>query len=215
MNFFRTFLDCCRTNKSANLLHPTGSRITSSIAIISASGLVFASTGFGAVYAWIAGAVYGWLMAGLMVLMACALECAKPLAVAAAFTAFRRFAVVRGGALALLAAVSIAYSLSAELSLMATARTDLVAQRTADAKPAKSVDGQRDRIEAELAHLANVRPAATVKAEIAGLLADPRVGDRATIDGPRSKAACPRVASLRAELGNAERREKLEADLAG
>jgi hypothetical protein len=78
VNFFRTFLDCCRTNKSANLLHPTGSRITSSIAIISASGLVFASAGFGAVYAWIAGAVYGWLMAGLMVLMACALECAKP-----------------------------------------------------------------------------------------------------------------------------------------
>jgi hypothetical protein len=53
----------------------------------------------------------------------------QTMAVAAAFTAFRRFAVVRGSALALLAAVSIAYSLSAELSLMATAWTDLVAQR--------------------------------------------------------------------------------------
>jgi hypothetical protein len=43
---------------------------------------------------------------------------------------------------------------------------------------------------------------------------DPRVGDCSTVDGPRSKVACPRVAALRAELGTAERREKLEADLA-
>jgi hypothetical protein len=34
------------------------------------------------------------------------------------------------------------------------------------------------------------------------------------MDGPRSKGACPTVNRLRAELGNAERRDKLEADLA-
>jgi len=53
-----------------------------------------------------------------------------------------------------------------------------------------------------------------VRAEIAGLMIDPRVGDCQTIDGPRSKSACPRVAALRAELGNSERREHLEANLA-
>jgi len=108
-----------------------------------------------------------------------------------------------------------AYSLTADLSLMATARGDLVAQRAASARAAKSADGQRDRVEVELSKLVNVRPAATIRAEINGLLADPRVGDCQTMDGPRSTAACPRVASLRAELGNAERKEQLEATLAG
>jgi hypothetical protein len=153
-------------------------------------------------------------MAALMVCMAIALECCKPLAVASAFNAFRSFALVRGAALTLLAVVAVAYSLTAELTLMATARGDLVAQRAASAKAARSTNSQRDRIEAELARLAGVRPAATVRAEITGLLADPRVGDCRALDGPRSKVACPKVAALRAELGNAERKEQLEADLA-
>src|SRR5262245_52742615 len=181
---------------------------------MSAAGLVFASAGFGSVYAWSAGAPYGYLMAGLTVLMACALECAKPLALASALSAFRSFAIIRGGALALLAAVAVAYSLTAELSLMATARGDLVAQRVADAKAARSVDGQRDRLETELSMLADIRPSATIKAEIGGLLADQRIGDCSVMDGPRSKAACPRVSALRAELGQAERKEQLELGLA-
>src|SRR5262249_57102934 len=112
-----------------------------------------------------------------------------------------RFSAVRSGTLAMLALVAVAYSLTAELSLMATARGDLVAQRVADAKVARSVDGLRDRIETELSKLAGVRPSATVKAEIGGLLADQRVGDCSVMDGPHSKAACPRVFALRAELG--------------
>ena len=98
---------------------------------------------------------------------------------------------------------------------MSAARTDLIAQRTADAKVARSLDGRRDRIEAELSKLAGIRPAATVKADIDGLLLDPRVGDCSVMDGPRSKAACPRVASLRAELGQAERKAQLEVGLTG
>jgi MarR family len=210
-----TFIRLCRTCNPANALQVAGNQITSTLAAISAAGLVLASAGFGAVWAWTAGSQHGLAMASLMVVMAVALELAKPLSVSATFTEFRRLAVVRGSALALLAVVAIVYSLSAELSLMAGARTDLIAQRTADAKTAKSVDGQRDRIEAELAMLANVRPAATVKAEIDGLMLDPRVGGCSSVDGPRSRAVCPRVATLRADLGNAERRERLEADLAG
>jgi hypothetical protein len=116
-----------------------------------------------------------YLMAGLTVLMACALECAKPLAVVSALSALRNFAVIRGGALALLALVAVAYSLTAELSLMATARTDHIAQRTADSKAAKIADGQRTRIDTELARLSGMRPSATIKAEIDGtMLGSPR-----------------------------------------
>jgi len=215
MNGFRIFKGGCRTNQPLKHLTQASSKIAQTLAGMSAAGLVFASAGFGAVYAGTAGAPHGWLMSSLMVCMAVALECAKPLAVASALSAFRSFAIFRGGALALLAVVAIAYSLTAELSLMATARGDLVAQRRADARTAKSVDGQRNRVEAELSQLAGVRPSATVKAEIGGLLADPRVGDCSVMDGPRSKAVCPRVAALRVELGDSERREKLETDLLG
>ena len=207
-----TYFPFCRTYNRHRHLPGVGSNITKTIAANAAGGLVFASAGFGAVYAWTTGLAHGPLMASLMVVMGVALECAKPLSVSAAFTAFRRFALVRGTALALLATVAIVFSLTAELSLMAQARSDRIAERTADAKTAKSVDGHRDRIETELAHLATVRPAATLRAEIASQLIDPRVGSCQTIDGPRSKAACPKVAALRVELGDSERRERLEAD---
>jgi hypothetical protein len=215
MGLHRTLFPTCRTNTPPNSLGTAAHKSLAIIASISTAGLVFASAGFGAVYAWGAGSQHGWLMAALMVLMAVALECCKPLAVASAFTAFRGLAVVRGVALTLLATVAIAYSLTAELTLMATARGDLVAERAAGAKIARSTDNQRARIEAELAKLADARPAAAIRAEVAGLLADPRAGDCSVMDGSRSKAACPRVAALRAELGNSERREKLEIDLAG
>jgi hypothetical protein len=204
----------CRTNREFNDLQPIGSQITRTTANISAAGLVIASAGLGAIFAFNAGKQHGVLMAGLMTTFAVALELAKPIAVSSAFAAFRNWAVVRGAALSMLAAVAIGYSLTAELSLMATARGDLAAQRVADTKAAKSVDGRRERIGAELTKLANTRPAATIKAEIAGILADQRLGDCRAMYTHRAKAECPRVNGLRAELGNAERREKLEADLA-
>src|SRR5215510_4501364 len=101
----------------------------------------------------------------------------KPLAVASAFAAFRSWSLPRGVALTLLAIVAIAYSLTAELTLMATARSDLVAERAAAARAAKSADGKRERVEAELAMLPSVRPVETVHAEIIGHLSDLRVGD--------------------------------------
>lgn len=215
MNIPTALFSRSRTYNRHKDLHPAGSKLAQTIASISAAGLVFASAGLGALYAWGSGSQHGTSMAALSVTMAIGLELSEPLAVASAFTAFCRLAVVRGSALTLLAIVGIAYSLTSELSLTATSRGDLIAQRAADAKTAQSVDGQRDRIEAELAKLSGVRPAATVRAEIGGLLADPHVGDCQTIDGPRSKAACPKVAALRAELGQAKGRAQLESTLAG
>src|SRR5690349_16362577 len=124
---FRQSRTCNRTNG----LGHAGSNFTKTLASIAAAGLIISSAGFGAVWAATAGAAHGPLMAGLMVLFAVGLEISKPLSAAAAFNAFRRFAIVRGSALALLAAVACAYSLTAELSLMAGARGDLIARRTA------------------------------------------------------------------------------------
>ena len=61
---------------------------------------------------------------------AVALDCIKPLAIGAAFQAFGASNIVRGALLSLLGLVAVLYSLSAEISLIATNRTDIVAERT-------------------------------------------------------------------------------------
>ena len=224
-----TFWDSCLSKFSAMSRFKAFSRETSStfspstraIAQISAVGLVVASAGFGAVYAWSTGSHHGVALACLMVLMAVALELAKPLSVAAAFAAFRSWSVVRGAALASLATVAIGYSLTAELSLMATSRGDVVATREASIKAATDVEleAQRardryDRARAELDTLAVTRPASELQAEIDGLLLTPGADGCVVINGRVTREVCPKVADLRAEKARAERRADLEAVLA-
>ena len=191
------------------------------LANLAASSLVAASAGLGAVYAWSTGSQHGIVLAVLFVLMAIALEIAKPLAVAASFTSFRSWAVVRGGALALLATVAVAYSLTAELTLMAGSRGDVVAQREATIKAAVTADTEarraRDRYEAakaELVTLPAARPAAQLVAQIDGLLLTPGADNCAAINGKVTREVCPQVAELKAEKARAERRAELEMIIA-
>jgi hypothetical protein len=200
--------------KAATLIHHTRPAVAGVAALASSALLVTASAGFGCVFAWTQGAQHGPLMGALSVAMAAGLELAKPLAVAGAFAAAREWQPGKALALASLATLAILFSLTAELGGIAGARGDLVAERAAHVAAAKDATTRRERIEGELATLGTVRPAATIQAEIAGLLADRRLGDCTQINGPRTRATCPMVASLRAELGRAERRESLEQALA-
>jgi hypothetical protein len=108
-----------------------GSRATRTLAAIAACLLVLSSAGFGCTFAWQTGAAHGPVLASLSIIMALGLELTKPLAVAGAFNAFRRLALIRGLGLVLLATVAVLYSLSAELTLWATSRGDVVAARLA------------------------------------------------------------------------------------
>lgn len=147
--------------------------------------------------------------------MALALEVTKPLAVVSSFSAFRSWALVRGVALGLLAGVAVAYSLTAELTLIATSRGDLVAERGAAAKDAKSAEGTRGRVEAELTTIGITRPSTEIKAELAPILADRRLNNcEGQLVSARLREICSeQVAPLKAELARAERREQLEASL--
>ena len=107
----RTSWPFCRTYNPSKALHPPNNQITRTLAGISAAGLLIASAGLGAIFAWSSGSQHGALMASLMVMMAVALELAKPLAVASALSSFRCWAIVRGTLLSLLAVVAIGYSL--------------------------------------------------------------------------------------------------------
>jgi hypothetical protein len=165
---------------------------------MSACLLVFASAGFGCVFAYQQAAHHGPALAGLAVAMALGLELAKPFAVESVFACLRRWAIVRALAMALLGAVAIAYSLTAELSLMATVRGDTAAEREAVGDARQKAQERYRRASAELATLAPSRPASELQALVAGRECD---------DSPKARALC-------AELGRSQRRAELETALA-
>jgi hypothetical protein len=180
----------------------------------SSLGLVVASAGFGCVYAWRTGSTHGYMLGALTVVFAVALEIAKPLAVNSFFSAIRQRTFGQALCLLVLSALALAYSITAELSLMAGIRSDVVAARQAQSKAAKDHtkaaehrEVERQRIERELATVGKARPAAELKALIASYKA------KGVCAIPDMAAVCP-ANKLMPELGRAERREKLELALA-
>lgn len=120
-------------------------------ALAASLGLVTASAGFGAVYAWQTSATHGPLLASLAVLMALSLEVAKPLAIAGMLDAVRGWEIGRAAALALLALIAISYSVTAELSLMARSRADAAAERASESRKGVDARGRVEAIRAEIA----------------------------------------------------------------
>lgn len=227
MPLFSSHDDGCKARAfSANAFSHLGQfcssfSLSSALAKLSAASLVSASAGLGAVYAWQTGSAHGTVLAMLFVMFAVGLELAKPLAVVTTLKALQSWSLVRGTALAVLALMAITYSLTAELTLMAGTRGDVVAQRQAalDASSATQADLKRAReryeaAKAELATLAPTQPSASLQAEIDGLLLTPGSEGCTTINGKVTREVCPKVAALKVEKARAERREVLAATLA-
>jgi hypothetical protein len=130
--------------------------------------------------------------------MALGLEGAKPFAIEGVFVSLRSWSLGRAIAMAALGVVAVAYSLTAELSLMAAIRADKAAERTlasdtADAARTRYKDAQR-----ELAALPPARPAGTVAAEIERLRTTPELAscDDVTTPayGPVTRRVCAKIA---------------------
>jgi uncharacterized transporter YbjL len=184
--------------------------------------LVAASAGFGCVYAWRTGSTHGYMLGALTVVFAAALEIAKPLAVNGFFSSIKQRTFGQALCLLTLAVLAVAYGLTAELSLMASIRSDAVATRQAQTKAAKDQERaaarrekvaehrevERQRIERELATVGKARSVAELKALIANYKS------KGACAVPDMAAVCP-ANKLTPELGRAERREKLELALAG
>lgn len=150
--------------------------------------------------------------------MALGLEGAKPFAIEGVFTALRSWSLGRAVAMTALGLVAVAYSLTAELSLMASTRADNTAKRalaghTADAARTRYEDARR-----ELAALPTARPAGTVAAEIERLRTTPGLvscDDTAAKGyGPITRRVCAEIATLRAQGEIAAQRERLRQALA-
>lgn len=186
------------------------------LAISSASGLAIASAGFGAVFAWSQGSQHGVVLGCLSVIMAVALETAKPLAVAGMLSAGREWKLGHAGALMILAAVAISYSLTAELQLMARSRSDAIAERAGAAQHATDARAARDRARTELDKLGTVaRSADEIAPVIAAKLSDKRLEDcnGKWLETAKLRATCIEVANLKSELARAQRHDELRREV--
>src|SRR5262249_8038285 len=139
---------------------------------VAAYSLIIASSGFGCVYGYTVAHNNGNIMAMFTILFVLGLEFLKPLSISYAFQCFQRFQFVQGILLALLGLVAVIYSLTAELSLMYAARSDLAAQRKSETFSATSSQQHYERALQELKALPKVRSsAAEVEADVTALKA--------------------------------------------
>ena len=171
--------------------------------------MISASAAVGCLYAAGLGAEVGPVFAVVLIAAALAGEAVKPVAVASAIDAARQRRFGTALALGTLASLCVVYSFSAALSLAAGSRGDLAAARGQRASVTAMAQGRYADARGQLERLPASRPAAAIEAEIAGLLADPKVGDCSRIDGPRSRATCPLVSALKAEAATAAERSQL------
>lgn len=163
------------------------------VASVACTGLVIASAGFGAAYAYSIGIQHGYVLAGLTITFAVALELIKPLAISGAFQAFGTWKIGRGLALSVLGLVAVAYSLQSELSLTAASRSDLVAKRSLEGTTATT---DKAKYDAAVDELRLIHPSRTVPEVDADIV---RTKNLRTI------------AKLKGEKARTERREKLQA----
>lgn len=219
MNVFSTLVSACRYvfaghRARRDLALASSSTLSTLIPKIAASALICASAGLGCYWAWSSGAHQGPVLASLFVLCALGLELAKPISIFAAFDACRSWRPIQGAALALLGVVCVAYSLSAQLSLVSMSRSDLVAERSAQSDAGTKANDRYDRSKLELLTLPTTRPKSELDAKIAGLLQTPGADGCQAINGKVTREVCPQVAELKAEAARAERRDQLERTMA-
>lgn len=142
---------------------------------------------------------------------------AKPFAIEGVFAALRSWSPIRAVVLASLGTVAVAYSLTAELSLMAASRADASATRSQAAAAAYAAKARYDAARHELAGLLVTRPVAAIDAEIAKLKTTPKLvpcdDTTASGYGPTTRRVCAQIASLTAEAATTTRRTELLAAL--
>ena len=185
------------------------------LAIASASLLVIASTGFGAVYAWGVGSSHGPLLGCLTVALALGLEAAKPLAIDGTITALRTLAIGRAVALLALGLVAVSYSITAEISLLAALKGQRATEGTHKANAAQSLQDQQRRALEELGQLPASRLEGALAALQRALTATPKFAPcedpSAPAFGPISRRVCGEIAALEAERATSRRKVELEA----
>lgn len=202
------------TSPANAVSRPSSSNLATHVgANLGAGLLIGASAAIGAYYGYVTGAHVHLALGVVFCAAALGGELLKPIAVAAAIDAFRRWEIGRGVAAVLLALVTMTYSLASELSIAAGVRGDVSAERQGAADDAQRWRAKRTRAADELAALPLARPVA----ELEPLITKARAVSGASGCGRHSpttsagRRACADAADLSAELGRAQRRMELDA----
>ncbi len=176
--------------------------------------LIGSAAALGAFYGFQLGAHYHPAIGLFFALAALGGAILAPFAVDDAIRSLQRLAIVRTVVCTLFAVVAVAYSSAAALSLANGTRGDLAASRKIAVDRISSLSAVRDKAISELKAIAPARSAAELAPQIRNLKAQPGANGCKRINGPVSRRVCAKVASLEAELGRAQRREKLQRDIA-
>ncbi len=188
----------------------TAIRSPGAIALLAAVLFICVSTALGTYFGWALGSHQSVALGVIFAAGGLAGELLKPFAVRSAFRVTGWGSIPGALACALVSGVCVVYSLAGDLAFSAGSRGDLAAERQSEANTASGAAEDRRRAVDELATLAKARPVSELRPLVATAPKQCRIhvslGNRETI--------CTKDAKLLAELGRAERREKLEAIIA-
>ncbi|MCB1510484.1 MAG: hypothetical protein KDJ36_06235 [Hyphomicrobiaceae bacterium] len=147
-----------------------------------------------------------------------AADCMKALVPFFFFAAIKNKAWSQAVASALVWSVVTVYSLTSALGHAALNRADTSGQRSAQVQSYKDVRADLERAKSQLGWVPKHRPAATVKAELAGLEKSRRwswTNGCTEIKGRSNRAFCEKHVAAKSELASANEAAKLEARIAG
>lgn len=195
-------------------MHDNTNSIVRALTIFGAILLIGSSAALGAYYGYTVGSHAHPLVGVVFAAAALGGELLKPFAVARALDFLRSREFLRAVAAASLATVCIIYSVTSELSLASGGRNDLASQRQASADAYERASDRRAQLAAELAAVAPARSAAELEPLVSKLLNTTGTnGCKAAPERREAKKACADIATLRSEIGRANRRADLQAQL--
>lgn len=197
----------CQTQSFASV----GAAIVKTIAILSAILLIAASSGYGAVFAYSQGKAHGTFVAILAVLMGLGIEAAKPLVWHSVLTSFASWKIGRGFVLLLFGCVCIIFSVTSEISLISTNRSDSIAKRNTQAYSANASRDAYDAAKREFDLLApNLRTVEELNVLLDIAKINPQKIKGCTAVNGSMQVLCPKIS---AELAKAKRKVELQGIL--
>lgn len=137
----------------------------------------------------------------------------KVVALIGVFSLWRNRHWLQASALMLLFVGFTVWSMISAVGFISSKFSTLQDTRGKTASAWQELTGEIDRLKAQREKVLDVRPQATIQAEINSILRIPGVNGCATIDGPVTRQHCPKFGELKAELGHAERAIWLDGKL--
>lgn len=128
----------------------------------------------------------------------------KIVALFAVFSAWYHRRYIASFALLLIWAACTVWSVGSAFGFMSLHYADMTDRRGKTAEDYQLLSTQLTRFEQQLGRVGTSRPQSVIQSEIDGLYRIPGVDGCSVINGPVTRQVCPKIDTLKAELGNAK-----------